>query len=156
MVTIRDPEAADWTAIASLADASVSHVDGAPSQNGWVENRLNFDGIRRHYVAEAEGRIVGYGSIERGNHTETNAGFRLFLILRWPNPESTRIADELLAKLRRDVAHLEIAHLWVREYANDRLFIDFLSSRGFEVTKEYQYGGHMLVNLEATCRFLAS
>lgn len=154
MLTIRDPEAADWMAIASLADEAVLHVDGAPVQNIWVKNRLNFDGVRQHYVAEEEGRVVGYGSVERAA-TETNDGFRLFLVLRWLTPDSARIAAGLLERLRQDVGVLEIGHVWLREYAKDRPFIDFLTSHGFEVTKEYEHGGDAMINLEATDRFLA-
>jgi len=109
-----------------------------------------------HLQMKAKGQVVGHGSLELENRSDTNAGFQLFLILRWLKPGGTRIADEILARLRQDVAQLEIVNVWVREYANDQPSIDFPSSRGFQVTMEYEFGGHELVNLEATCHFFAA
>ena len=155
MIKIRYPEETDWITIARLADESVTHVSGAPSQGDWVQLRRQFEGVRRHCIAENEGRVVGYGCIEKGNNNHTDE-FRLFLVLRWLDKDSTRIAVELLKRLRQDEKQLGIEYLWVREYAEDRPFIEFLLSCDFEVTKEYEFGGHMLVNLRATERFLAT
>jgi len=154
MIT-REPLNSDWKTIAALADLSVTHISGAPKQAGWVQKRLEFEGTRLHHVIESAGRVVGYGSIENpaGDNAE---GYRLFLVLEWTDKSAIAIAEELLARLREDVERLKITAVWVREYAEDRPFIDFLLSRGFDITKEYDYEGQALINLQATEQFLAA
>ncbi len=134
----------DWPAIAALANVAVDHVAEAPSQQEWSENRRRFTGCRRHHVAVRDGTVVGYGAIERAPRDLPHS-FRLFLALDWTNPVG--VAGTLVEHLERDLLELEATTVWLREYASDRPFLDFLTQRGFTVSDPYELGGQHMVNL---------
>ena len=57
---IRELRESDWPALLDLANRSVAHVEGAGSQEVWLENRRNFDTekrIQHHFVAEQDGSL---------------------------------------------------------------------------------------------------
>ena len=149
MFTLREPTTSDWIDIGRIADVSVSHVRNAPRQSDWVQKRLAFKGSRRHYVIEQGGIVVGYGSLEKRAEDPAKA-YRMFLVLSWNDSDSDVVADRLLSRLREDTGQLDTDHVWLREYAQDRPFVDFLLARGFEITKEYEYEGQKLLNLRST------
>ena len=136
----------DWTAIANLADLAVNHVEAAPPQQAWVENRRRFQGQRRHYVLDRGGKVAGYGSIEE-TPADSPGTYRMFLVLCWTEVAAEAIADALLARLRIDMAQMDPAGVFFREYADDRPLIEFLLARGFQVARSYEYDGLQLVNL---------
>jgi len=144
MTTFREPVEADWVEIGRLADAAVQHIPGAPRQGTWVANRKTFSGLRRHLVLEGEGQIVGYGAIEL-NATSVEA--RLFLVLAWRQPESVAIASALYERLRAEAATMKIGDVWMREFAADAPFIDFLIAHGFQVRRKYELDGMGIVEL---------
>lgn len=149
MLRLREPAESDWIDIGKVADISVSHVRSAPRQTDWLQKRLAFQGCRRHYVIEHDGIVVGYGSLEKRRADPTEE-CRMFLALSWNDSSNIDVADGLLSRLREDMRRLDIAHVWLREYAEDHPFIDFLLARGFEITKEYEYEGQKLINLRST------
>jgi len=144
MTTFREPVEADWVQIGQLGDAAVEHIPGAPRQGAWVANRRTFSGTRRHLVLDDEGQIVGYGAIEL-NATSIEA--RLFLVLAWLRPESVVIARALYEQLRTEAANMKVDNVWMREFATDTPFIDFLIAHGFQVRREYEVDGMGIVEL---------
>ena len=140
MITLREPTASqDWTAIGLVANQAVDHIPGAPEQAEWLQNRIAFTGWRRHCVAEREGRVVGYGAIERQNAGA--AEHRLFLVVPWSSAEARETAEELLAHLRSDPEVAAIEQVWLREYFDDAPFVDFLLARGFVISDDFVRDG---------------
>jgi hypothetical protein len=148
MVMLRHPTQADWSAIAALADQSVAHIPEAPRQSEWVGNRQAFRGMRCHYVVHDE-TLLAYGSFEQAAD-EGDGAARLFLVVDWRTEHAIPAAQLLLEQLRKDAATLALGKLWVREYALDRPFLDFLMGNDFHVTQTYERGGQRIVNLTTT------
>lgn len=144
MTTFREPVEADWVQIGRLADAAVQHIPGAPCQGAWVANRRAFSGARRHLVLEDEGQIVGYGAIELN---ATSVVARLFLVLAWRRPESVTNANSLYEQLRLEAANMKVDDVWMREYAVDAPFVDFLIAHGFQIRREYEHDGMGVIEL---------
>jgi hypothetical protein len=127
-VFLRDVRDADWPAILEVANGSVAHLSGAPTQEEWLHNRRHFDaghGSQRHYVAEdpETGAVVGYGAVESGPE------FRLFVVTL---PEQLPTVGELLYE--RALALLGesgAARVWFTEYADDRFLLAFARAHGF-------------------------
>ncbi len=137
MFVLREPAESDWIVIGALANAAVEHIPGAPQQGDWLDNRRSFAGVRRHVVVEHERHIVGYGAVE----CSEDKGARLFLVLRWLDPNSTMIAELLFQRLQGDARQMPISQLWAQEYAEDHLFCRFLSTHGFKVAREFENAG---------------
>jgi hypothetical protein len=79
VVSLRDPDEADWKVIAELADAAVAGVRDAPAQDEWVTARRAFAGERCHHVLEFDGQVVGYCAIEL-SEPEAGRSFRIFVV----------------------------------------------------------------------------
>ena len=68
-------------------------------------------------------------------------------MLVWCQPESGAIASALYERLRVEALKMEVDDVWMREYAADSPFIDFLMERGFQIHREYELDGLGVVEL---------
>jgi L-amino acid N-acyltransferase YncA len=121
---------ADFDAILAIADAAVP-FDPEGNRN-WLEQRRAFDGatrVRRHYVVEEDGRLVGYGAIEQQSADSTS--FRIYVV---PTLFGSGVEGLLYDRLLADLCHLHARHVWVREYAHDQNVRAFFAARGFRQT----------------------
>lgn len=143
-ITLRTPEARDWDAVGTLANAAVAHVPGAPTQQAWLAARRAFVGQRAQFVAERGGAIVGYAALERGPD-ERERRYRVFVVTSWR--DSGDVAERLYERLASELVRLGAHHAWLREYADDEIVIGFMRERGFEVRERYTYEGLDLVTL---------
>ena len=57
------------------------------------------------------------------------------------------VAEVLYESASAELDALGAQRAWLREYASDRLLIEFVRSKGFEVTEEYARDGVQLVTL---------
>ena len=126
--TIRPVRDDDWAAILALANGSVAHVAGAPTQEEWLENGRGFDasqGTQHHFVAEdpATGTPLGYGCVESGPE------FRMFVVTL---PENLPTVGELLYERAMTLLGEEGAErVWFTEYAADSTLLSFAKAHGF-------------------------
>ncbi|MEE9253367.1 MAG: hypothetical protein V3U43_00380 [Pseudomonadales bacterium] len=126
----RDVTATDWPRILELANASVSHVPGAGTQEEWYENRRSFDsssGTQDHYVFEdsERGEIVGYGGVEM----TPNGEFRMFIVTL---PQLLETVGERLFQENLELAKIRGAErVWFTEYVDDTVLVEFAKARDF-------------------------
>lgn len=137
-IRLRAPHDDDWPAILALANAALPW-DAAGNQE-WLENRQQFAGRRRHYVAEEvpAGRVVGYGAIEEGPEPGI---FRVFVVMapaRLQSETGVLVYERLVA----DLAKLEARGAWVREYASDAPILAFFGENGFAEQSRFTPPGH--------------
>ena len=130
--TLRDEE---WSAIHSLADASIAGMTVAPSLKEWLDNRRSFpaDGIQKQFVATRGREIVGYACAEHPpawmRNKAASGEYRLFMVVE-PSARQT-LGTRLLAKLRESLIALGARRAWFQEYAADTGLISFLEEQGF-------------------------
>ena len=131
----------DWSAISTLAEASLSEIPPgtpiAPGVKEWLDNRRAFSewgGIQQQFVATVDGRIVGYACAEHPplwmRHGKDVAGeYRLFVVVE-PSARRT-LGSRLLEKLREALISLGARRAWFQEYEKDSGLISFLEEKGF-------------------------
>jgi GNAT superfamily N-acetyltransferase len=131
----------DWSAISTLAEASLSEIPPgtpiAPGVKEWLDNRKAFSewgGIQQQFVATVDGRIVGYACAEHPplwmRHGKDVAGeYRLFVVVE-PSARRT-LGSRLLEKLREALISLGARRAWFQEYEKDSGLISFLEEKGF-------------------------
>ena len=146
---LRPPEDGDWRSIAVLADAAIAHVEGAPSQQGWVANRRTPDSEQVHCVALEGQTVVGYAAVERRS-SEPEGAYRIFIVTSWP--DCPDVADELYTFVQQELDRVGAEMAWLREFADDRLLIGFFRRHGFEVRERYDYEGQSLVTIAKKLR----
>lgn len=131
---LREVRDDDWPTVFEVANASVAHIAGAPTQEEWLHNRRHFDashGEQRHFVAvDSETDVVlGYGSVE------CSPEFRIFVVTR---PEHLPTVGELLYErsltLLRDAG---AARVWFTEYGSDRALLAFARAHGFSNPRSF-------------------
>lgn len=137
-ISLRTPIDDDWPAVLGLADAALPW--DASGNREWLENRKQFEGHRRHYLAEESesGRVVGYGAVEEGPEPDL---FRIFVVMdpgRLQDPAAARIYEQLSA----DLAALQASGAWVREYARDTAVLTFFLEKGFVEQSRFTLIGH--------------
>lgn len=127
IVRLRIPGDEDWTAILAQADAALPW--DAAGNREWLENRKQFSGRRRHYVAEesSSGNIIGYGAIEEGPDP---GSFRVFVVMDRANL-ATETGALIYERLSADLRTLDATGIWAREYAEDTDVLAFFIARGF-------------------------
>ena len=137
-IDLRIPTASDWPAILGLANAALPW-DTEGNQE-WLENRKQFTGLRRHYVAigQSSGTPLGYGTIEEGPDPGV---FRMFIVAD-PDHLHGTIGDLIYQRLRTDLTNLDAEGVWVREYARDDPVIAFFTERGFAEHNRFTLPGH--------------
>lgn len=128
----------DWPAILELANAALPW--DAEGNLEWLENRKQFGGRRRHYLAEVPetDQPVGYGAIEEGPDP---GSFRVFVVMApalLPTKTGTLLYDRLLA----DLQALEARSVWVREYAADTDILSFFKEKGFDEQHRFTPTGY--------------
>ena len=131
--SLRRPNDSDWPAILRVANDALPN---APDGNAaWLEARQRFNDNtrrRRHYVAEGNGEIVGYGAVE-----EASPGrWRTFVVMS-PEQLNGGIGDRMLRQLLADIHDLGGGVAWMREQADDRSLLAFVASWGFKETRRY-------------------
>jgi L-amino acid N-acyltransferase YncA len=141
----------DWPAVLRVANEALAN---APDGNvGWLEARKSFDETRRrrrHYVAETNGEIVGYGAVEESNDSER---WRLFAVMAVERLRDG-LGDAMLKRLLSDFRELGGNVAWMREQADDRTILAFAAERGFAEARRFvvrdggAYGGIEVVELE--------
>jgi GNAT superfamily N-acetyltransferase len=131
----------DWSAISTLAEASLSEMPAgtpiAPGVKEWLDNRRAFSewgGIQRQFVATVDGRIAGYACVEHPplwmrQRKDVAGEYRLFLVVE-PSARRT-LGSRLLEKLREALISLGARHAWFQEYEKDSGLISFLEEKGF-------------------------
>jgi hypothetical protein len=135
---LRTPGEADWPAILGLADAALPW--DASGNREWLENRMQFAGRRRHYLAEqaSPGFAIGYGAAEEGPEPGI---FRLFVVMD-PALLLTETGDLVYDRLAADLVDLEARLAWVREYADDTAILAFFAQKGFVERNRFTLPGH--------------
>jgi len=141
---LRAPVEEDWPTVLELAGLAVAHVPNAPAQADWLERRRAFEGIQRHFVAERDRMVLGYGAVEHGPE-DPEATYRVFVVTNWR--ESLDVAALLYARVVEELTSLRARQAWLREYASDEPLIAFVRSRGFEIREKYDHDGRPLVTL---------
>lgn len=128
----------DWPAILELANAALPW--DADGNLEWLENRKQFSGRRRHYLAEdaATAQALGYGAVEEGPDP---GSFRMFVVMD-SALLSTDTATLLYERLLSNLALLEASSIWVREYAADSAIISFFLEKGFEERSRFTPAGY--------------
>lgn len=137
-IKLRAPNDDDWPAILALANAALPW-DSAGNEE-WLENRMQFTGRRRHYVAEEvpPGRVVGYGAVEEGPEP---GYYRVFVVMdpaRLQSETGALVYEQLVADLRQ----LEARGAWAREYATDGPVLAFFGENGFTEQSRFTPPGH--------------
>ena len=130
-ITLRQPCEEDWPVLADLGDLAISEMQVPPTQKPWAENRRTFpaDGIQRHFVATADGRIVGYAGAEW--RKEGPLGwYRVFVIVA-PQDRAT-LGRWLFGKIQEILINLSATTAWVREYEADKGLLAFMEQVGFK------------------------
>ena len=154
MVQPEHPRDEEWSAIMTLAEASLAEMTMAPGQKEWLENRRSFNesgGERQQFVATLGKRIVGYGSAEHPpawmrNDPRAAGQYRLFMVVE-PASRAT-LGVRLLARLREVLIKLKARRAWFQEYEGDRGLISFLEEQGFVKESGFQIeGGTRIVRL---------
>ena len=138
---LRDGE---WSAIMTLAEASLAKMTMAPSQKEWLDNRRSFaesGGVQHQLVATLGKRIVGYASAEHPpawmRDKEGAAGqYRLFMVVE-PDSRAT-LGRRLLERLREFLTDHGARRAWFQEYEADAGLIAFLEERGFARASAFQ------------------
>ena len=145
MIRFRSVQDADWPAIGQLASNDVQEADHRDIDTRWLENRLNFKGSRTHAVAELDGDIVGYCSIER-KPDEPLEDYRAFLVADW-DENNTFIYEALFKQLENMLSDNNAKRVWLRELTGDTKLIHFFRSKGFDLSTPYVVAGKEMVNL---------
>ena len=130
-VSLRAPREEDWPALAALGNLAISEMEIPPSQAPWAENRRSFptDGIQRHQVAVADGRIVGYAGAEWLQGAPPG-WFRVFVIVA-PQDRAT-LGRSLFGKIWETLISLPATTAWMMEYEDDKGLLAFMEQVGFK------------------------
>ncbi len=128
----------DWPVILELANAALPW--DADGNLEWLENRKQFSGRRRHYVAEdaATAQALGYGAIEEGPAPDS---FRIFIVMD-PALLPTKTGALLYDRLVADLQALEASGVWAREFAADTDILSFFKEKGFEEQSRFTPVGY--------------
>ena len=135
-LSFREPQENDWLEILSLANTALRELQNPPSQCDWLTNRRAFSsqGTQHHFVAVAEGAIIGYAAAER--HANAPQGeYRLFVVVA-PS-DRTRIGTVMLRALRHYLIGVRAHSVRMVEYANDSGFLAYLREIGFGSEKAF-------------------
>jgi len=132
----RKPRKEDWPIILGIANASVADVEGAGTQEEWLQNRQTFtrNGIQHHFVCEESGQLVGYGSAEHAPDAPDDS-YRLFVVTLPGRLNSTgeAIFDELESFLAGALAKRS----WFVEYVDDLSLTGFIQDHDYNETKRF-------------------
>lgn len=137
MVIFRDPREDDWPGILNIANASVAAVEGAGTQEEWLENRKTFtgNGIQHHFVCTDAGQLLGYGSAENASDAQADS-YRLFVVTQ---PETLHsIGEAIFDELVRILPKFRAQRSWFVEYANDSSLTGFLKDHGYEESRRFK------------------
>lgn len=145
MILIRPSHQNDWNAIGALANRSVTHLAGDRPQDDWLANRKAFTASRHHYVAMHRKEVVGYCRLEQSGPAAD--GWRMFLLLDWSAPQHQHLARILFDQINETAGQQDIDQIWLREYADDQPFIDFLAAQDFEPGDPFRHGDEQLIIL---------
>ena len=133
MIEIRPFRPEDFDSLLNLANQAVPF---APKENAeWFEYRKAFDEskhLRRHYLAVANNRPVGYGSLEQ--QSDGLEVLRIYVVCRPENLES-EIGTALYARLKQEAKDLGATTLWARELLADEPARKFFTRQGFVETQ---------------------
>lgn len=138
---VRDLNEDDWKQIAWLASNEAQEGDQSPSSD-WIARR-KLPAERYQSVIDRDGRIEAYCSVERNDAGER---FRAFLVLDWINLDE-EVADFAFARLEELIDEAKTEQVWMREMVEDKKLLAFVQARGFVVERQYELGGHEMVNL---------
>ena len=132
----RTPRERDWSTILSIANASVADVEGAGTQEEWLDNRRNFppDGIQHHFVCTDSERVVGYGAAEHACNAPEGA-YRLFVVTT-PAKLAT-IGNGIFNELSILLTQLGAHNSWFVEYATDMRLTGFLIDRWYSEVRSF-------------------
>jgi GNAT superfamily N-acetyltransferase len=130
---LRPPVVNDWSPIAKLAFAR--HEADGPGNDLWLSRRQNFDEanyVRRQFVAEDAGQILGYGAIEQTIYLPR---YQLLLVMdpRWLK---LGVGDLLLERLLDELKKAGAITVSCKEYASQTEPLTFLQERGFTKVDE--------------------
>ena len=121
----------DWRRVLDLANRSVAHVDGAPTQDAWLANRRAFAAksmVPRQWCALATDthQLVGFLAVERG---PDSPAARLFVVTDPADRDNVglQLLYRGLAIARDDGA----TSAYLIEYASDAPFLSWLRDHGF-------------------------
>lgn len=138
-MNIREPQKADWPQLFKLANQSIAHVPGVPTQEDWWNNRQNFDetvGIRRHLAALTDDEnIIGYMAVESA---QNDGVFRLFVVTI-PEYLST-LGETLYGFAMTHLRELDAQQVWFTEYAEDNNILEFARAHGFQEHRRFSTG----------------
>ncbi len=146
IIKFRPVKAEDWKDIAWLASDFVQEADHSDGQDtGWVRNRRSFEGKRYQRIAEIQGQIVGYCSLERST-TGSKSGFRAYLVADWKSTNRS-IHEALMHMIEELIAVNKIDLVWMRELTGDVQLLEFVESKGFVKSESYVINGKEMINL---------
>jgi len=135
--SLRDPRDSDWPGLLALANRSVAHVPGAGTQEEWVENRRRLrrqDDDVRGFVLEEAGEIRGYVGIEP-TPARRPGSWRVFLVCVCE--DWSTVGAKLHDAATELLTNASASEAWLREYAEDVPYADFLATRGFRETQRF-------------------
>jgi N-acetylglutamate synthase-like GNAT family acetyltransferase len=136
LVKIRPFQVEDFELILVLADQAVPFA--ADGNKEWFEYRKAFDEsqrVRHHYIAEENGQAVGYGCIEQ--QSDDPKWMRIFVVCP-PEKLSGEVGSSLYHHLLEKAREISAAHLWAREYLEDRPINEFFKAQGFVETQRFE------------------
>jgi hypothetical protein len=142
-MNIRPLEPQDWKQVTWLASNEVQEGDHSLFGAVWARNRMDFSGRRVHAVVESEGRVVAYCSLE---HDSADV-WRGFIVLDW-SAEDTAVRESAFSELEKFAREKSARSVWMREIAEDKALLDFVKSKGFNITRAYRLDGVEMLNLE--------
>ncbi len=146
MLQLRAVHERDWPMIAILASNEFQQGDHRGLEHFWLENRRSFIGVRKQAVAEVDGSIVGYCSVERYSD-EASSTYRMFLVADW-NQRISEVHEELFTRAEEMLRELGATQAWMRELTGDRALLGFMEHRGFAASAPpYTVAGREMVNL---------
>lgn len=135
-MSFRVPLDADWSTILEIANESVAEVAGAPQQDEWLHNRRTFSerGQQEQFVLIDEGRVAGYGAMERRSQDPANR-YRLFVVAN-----SDQLADagrKIYERLQARLTAVGATESWFVEYVQATKLIAFICAQGYAEQRRF-------------------
>jgi hypothetical protein len=133
-MTFRAPREEDWPGILDIANASVADVEGAGTQEEWLQNRQTFarNGIQHHFVCLESGQLIGYGSAEHAPDAPDDS-YRLLVVTLPDRLYAT--GEAIIDELELFLAGAGAKGSWFVEYVDDLSLTGFIQDHGYNESK---------------------
>lgn len=87
--------------------------------------------------------VVAFCSLEKD---PAHKGYRAFVVLDWSSNDD-EIQQAAVGQLDTLIRQCGTSEVWMRELADDRNLLRFMTQHGFHVEKRYELDGTRFVNL---------